>query len=94
MHNRLVSDTWNTTTPPREITAYLPYNGVGLAQVGVRRAYANNMTLSLEYSNGEVFYVGQNNYEGFNPSGGDGSGYSQGTVYYFQYPKQATSFMF
>ena len=94
MHNRLVSDTWNTTTPPREITMYLPRNGVGLAQVGVRRAYANNMTLSLEYSNGEVFYVGQNNYEGFNPSGGDGTGYSQGTVYYFQYPKQATSFMF
>lgn len=94
MQNRNVPDTWNTTTTPRQITNYLPFNGVGLSQVGVRRAHGNNQTISLEYANGEVFYVGQNNFTGFNPSGGDGSGYSQDTIYYFQYPKQATSFMF
>ncbi len=94
MQNRIVSADWNTTVTPREITPYLPYHGVGIVAITKRFEHANQMTLSLEYSNGEMFYVGYNNFEGYNPSSGDGTGYGQGTGFFIQYPKLANNFIF
>lgn len=84
-------DLWETGSEPLEITNMLPYQGVGL--VDVHPLYVNSSLQAwfLRYSNGEIFAVGYNDYEGWNPAGGDSTNYSVQTGYRFNYPRLLTN---
>jgi alpha-tubulin suppressor-like RCC1 family protein len=87
-------DPWETGSEPFEITTNLPYAGVGLVDVHPLWVSSSSQAWFLRYSNGEVFACGYNDYEGWNPAGGDSTGYATQTAYRFNYPRLLTNIYF